>query len=123
MVLVFPIRAPLGPFLGVLLGSFELLESKTGSLEVTKSRQANVCQRNPGHFGEFWHPLGRVFGFILASFFDILFAILFYKLRKRNLMDFETFLKSKNEHFACEGLQKSKFRIDEYAMLIGTDFG
>ena len=121
--MVFAIRAPLGPFLGILLGSFELLESKTGSLEVTKSLQANVCQRNPGHFGEFWHPLGRVFGILLASFFDILFAILFYKLRRRNLMDFETFVKSKNGHFAAEWLQKSKFRIDEYPMLIGTDFG
>ena len=38
-------------------------------------------------------------------------------------MDFETFLKSKNEHFAGEGLQKSKFHIDDYPMLIGTDFG
>ena len=114
---------PLGTFLEHLLGSFEILESKTCRLEATNSRQVNVCHRNPGHFGEFWHPLGRVFGFILASFFDILFAILFYKLRRRNLMDFETFLKSKNEHFACEGLQKSKFRIDEYAMLIGSDFG
>ena len=63
-----------------------------------------------------------VFGLIFAFFFDILCAILFYKLRKRNLMDFETLLKSKNEHFAYEGLQKSKFRIDEYQMLIGTDF-
>ena len=87
------------------------------------SLQANVCHRNLTHFGGFWHPLGEVFGVMLASFFDILFAILFYKLRKQNLMDFETFLKSKNEHFACEGLQKSKFRIDEYPMLIGTDFG
>ena len=123
MVLVFAIRAPLGPFLGVLLGSFEVLESKTGSLEATKSLQAKRCHRNPAHFGEFWDPLGEVFGLMLASFFDILFAILFYKLRRRNLMDFETFLKSKNEHFACERLQKSKFRIDEYPMLIGNDFG
>ena len=68
---------PLGTFLGDLLGSFEVLESKTGSLEATKSRQVNVCHRNPGHFGEFWHPLGRVFCLMLASFFNILFAILF----------------------------------------------
>ena len=38
-------------------------------------------------------------------------------------MDFEIFLKRKNGHFAYEGLQKSRFRIDEYSMLIGTDFG
>ena len=114
---------PLGTFLGDLLGSFEVLASKTGSLEATKSRQVNVWHRNPGHFGEFWDPLGKVFGLMLASFFDILFATLFYKLRRRNLMDFDTFLKSKNEHFACERLQKSKFRIDEYPLLIGTNFG
>ena len=94
---------PLGTFLGDLLGSFEVLESKFGSLEATKSRHPNVSHRNPGHFGEFWHRLGRVFGFILASFFDILFAILFYKLRRRNLMDFETFFKSKKEPFVYEG--------------------
>ena len=87
---------PLGTFLGDLLGSFEVLESKTGSLEATKSQKFNGCHRNPGHFGEFWHPLGRIFGVILASFFVILVAILFYMLRKENLMDFEVFLKSKN---------------------------
>ena len=38
-------------------------------------------------------------------------------------MDFETFLKSKNEHFACEGLQKSRFRTDEYPRPIRIDFG
>ena len=103
---------PLGTFLGDLLGSFEVLESKTGSLEVTKSLQANVWQRNPGHFGEFWDPLGKVFGLMLASVFDILFAILFYKLRRRNFMDFETFLKSKNEHFAClRGCKNQSFAL------------
>ena len=106
----------------MLLGSFEVLESKTGSLEVTKSQQPNVCHRNPGHFGEFWDPFGKVFGFMLAFFLDILFAIFFHKFRRRNLMNFETFLESKNEHFACEVLLKSKFCIDQYPMLIGTDF-
>ena len=38
-------------------------------------------------------------------------------------MDSETFWNSKNEHFAGEVLQKSKFGIDEYPTLIATDFG
>ena len=37
-------------------------------------------------------------------------------------MDFGTFWKRKNEHFAGEVLQKSKFGVDEYPILIGTDF-
>ena len=65
----------------MLLGSFEVLESKIDSLQATKSLQANECHRNLTHFGGFWHPLGEVFGVMLASFFAILFAILFYKLR------------------------------------------
>ena len=80
MVLVFAIRAPLGPLLGVLLGRFDVLESKNGSLKATKSLQAKACHRNPAHFGEFWEPLGEVFGLRLASFLDILFAIFIYKL-------------------------------------------
>ena len=39
------------------------------------------------------------------------------------LMDFEASWKSKNGLFACEGLQKSRFRINEYLMLIRSDFG
>ena len=38
-------------------------------------------------------------------------------------MDFEASWKSKNELFASEGLQKSRFRINEYLMLIRSDFG
>ena len=38
-------------------------------------------------------------------------------------MDFRTFWNSKNGHFAGDVLQKSKFGIDEYPILIGTDFG
>ena len=38
-------------------------------------------------------------------------------------MNFETFWKSKNEHFVWQVLRKSNFRIDEYPMLLGTDFG
>ena len=79
-VLVFTIQVPLGTFLGVLLGSFDVLESKTGSLKATKSLQAKACHRNPAHFGEFWEPLGAVFGFMLEFFLDILSAIFFQKL-------------------------------------------
>ena len=80
LVLVFGIRAPLGPLLGFFLGSLDVLESKNGSLKATKSLQAKACHRNPDHFGEFWEPLGEVFDFMLASFLDILVAIFFSTL-------------------------------------------
>ena len=38
-------------------------------------------------------------------------------------MDFETSWKSKSEHFAWEVVKKLNFRIDDYPMLVGTDFG
>ena len=38
-------------------------------------------------------------------------------------MGSETCWKSKNEHFAWEVLQKSKFSIEEYAIVTATDFG
>ena len=38
-------------------------------------------------------------------------------------MDFRTSWKSKNEHFAWEVVKKLNFRINDYPMLIGTDFG
>ena len=38
-------------------------------------------------------------------------------------MDFRTFRNCKDGHFSGDVLQKSKFGIDEYPILIGTDFG
>ena len=37
-------------------------------------------------------------------------------------MDFEVVSKTKNKHFAREGLQKSNFRCDGYPMLILSNF-
>ena len=75
------------------------------------------------HFGSFWTLLGELIGIILASFSDVGAPIHFYMLGRWILMGFESFWRSKNEHFAWEVLKKSNFRSDGWLMPTRTDFG
>ena len=63
------------------------------------------------HFGGFWRPLGELIGIILAFFSDVGVAIHLYMLGKWILMDFESFWRSKNEHFAWEVSKNQNFEV------------
>ena len=63
-------------------------------------------------WGGFWRVLKASWGgfsIYFGIFFVIVFAMDFYMLLKWFYMDFDTILKSKNEHFAWRVLQKSTF--------------
>ena len=83
-------------------------------MSATKCKVLRRVKRQAGRkgevFGGFWKPLGEVSRDILVSLL-IVFAMDFYMLLKWFWMDFDTLLRSKNEHFAWRVLQKSNFRV------------